>query len=111
MVIEIKKNDNIENLINENIITVIYFTGSKCGACEVIKKRIEEILKEYSNVNCYEINGEENVDIAARYGVFSLPIVLLFVEGKEAIRVGRNIDFLEFERSIERYNSLLFGKE
>lgn len=109
--IEIKKNDNIENLINENIITVIYFTGSKCGACEVIKKRIEEILKEYSNVNCYEINGEENVDIAARYGVFSLPIVLLFVEGKEAIRVGRNIDFLEFERSIERYNSLLFGKE
>ena len=109
--IEIKKNDNIENLINENIITVIYFTGSKCGACEVIKKRIEEILKEYSNVNCYEINGEENVDIAARYGVFSLPIVLLFVEGKETIRVGRNIDFLEFERSIERYNSLLFGKE
>ena len=90
---------------------MIYFTGSKCGACEVIKKRIEEILKEYSNVNCYEINGEENVDIAARYGVFSLPIVLLFVEGKEAIRVGRNIDFLEFERSIERYNSLLFGKE
>ena len=109
--IEIKKNDNIDNLINENIITVIYFTGTECGACEVIKKRIEEILKEYSNVNCYEINGEENVDIAARYGVFSLPIVLLFVEGKETIRVGRNIDFLEFERSIERYNSLLFEKE
>ena len=107
--IEIKKNDNIDNLINENIITVIYFTGTECGACEVIKKRIEEILKEYSNVNCYEINGEENVEIAARYGVFSLPILLLFIEGKETLRIGRNIDFLEFEKSIERYNNLLFN--
>ena len=108
--IEIKKNDNIDNLINENIITVIYFTGTECGACEVIKKRIEEILKEYSNVNCYEINGEENVEIAARYGVFSLPILLLFIEGKETLRIGRNIDFLEFEKSIERYNNLLFNQ-
>lgn len=111
MLIEIKKGDEIDNLINENIITVIYFTGTSCGACEVIKKKIEEILEGYPNVNCYEINGEENVDIAARYGVFSLPILLLFIEGKETIRVGRNIDFLEFERSVERYNSLLFGKE
>ena len=106
---KIKKNDNIDSLINENIITIIYFTGIKCGACEVIKKRIEEILKEYSNVNCYEINGEENVEIAARYGVFSLPILLLFIEGKETLRIGRNIDFLEFEKSIERYNNLLFN--
>ena len=106
---KIKKNDNIDSLIDENIITIIYFTGIKCGACEVIKKRIEEILKEYSNVNCYEINGEENVEIAARYGVFSLPILLLFIEGKETLRIGRNIDFLEFEKSIERYNNLLFN--
>ncbi|CDM67408.1 thioredoxin [Clostridium bornimense] len=111
MLIEIKKSDEIDNLINENIITVIYFTGTSCGACEVIKKKIKEILKEYSNVNYYEVDGEKNVDIAAKYGVFSLPILLLFIEGKETIRIGRNIDFLEFERSVERYNSLLFGKE
>lgn len=110
MMIEVKKNDDINNLINKNIITIIYFTGTKCGACEVIKKKIEEILKGYPNVSCYEINGEENVEIAAMYGVFSLPILLLFIEGKETIRVGRNIDLLEFERSIERYNSLLFGE-
>ena len=106
---KIKKNDNIDSLIEENIITIIYFTGIKCGACEVIKKRVEDILGSYPNINCYEINGEENVEIAARYGVFSLPILLLFIEGKETLRIGRNIDFLEFEKSIERYNKLLFN--
>ena len=53
---KIKKNDNIDSLINENIITIIYFTGIKCGACEVIKKRVEDILGSYPNINCYEIN-------------------------------------------------------
>jgi hypothetical protein len=36
-------NDEIVNLIKNNSIAAIYFTGKVCGACEVIKIKIEEI--------------------------------------------------------------------
>ena len=40
--------------------------------------------------------------------LFSLPILLLFVDGKETLRIGRNFDILEFKNSIHRYYNMIF---
>lgn len=100
--------DEIINLISNNKMAVVYFTGMDCGACEAIKFKIESILKELPKIKSAEINGEENLELAAKYGVFSLPIFLLFIEGKETLRIGRNVNLLELEGSIRRYYEMLF---
>ena len=100
--------DEIINLISNNKMAVVYFTGMDCGACEAIKFKIESILKELPKIKSAEINGEENLELAAKYGVFSLPIFLLFIEGKEILRIGRNVNLLELEGSIRRYYEMLF---
>ena len=89
-------------------MAVIYFTGMDCGACEAIKFKVESILQTLPKIKSGEINGEKNPELAAKYDVFSLPIFLLFVEGKETIRIGRNVDLLELERNIERYYEMIF---
>lgn len=100
--------NDIISLINDNKIAIVYFTGRDCGACEVIKYKVECILDKLPKIKSGEINGEEKVELAVKYGVFSLPICLLFIEGKEALRVGRNVDLLEFERNINRYYELIY---
>lgn len=100
--------NEVFNLIDNNKIVVIYFTGMDCGACEAIKFKIESILRSLPKIKSGEINGEENVELAAKYGVFSLPIFLLFIEGKESLRVGRNVDLLELEGNIRRYYDMIF---
>ena len=87
--------DEIKKSINSNRVMVVYFSGDSCGACKVIKVKIEHILKKYPNIRACEINGEEHLDIAASYGIFSVPVFLLFIDGKEYIRVGRNLDLLK----------------
>ena len=100
--------NDIINLVNDNKMAVLYFTGMDCGACEAIKYKIESILKNLPQIKSGEINGEENLALAAKYGVFSLPIFLLFIEGKETLRIGRNVDLLELERNIKRYYEMVF---
>ena len=100
--------DEIIELINNNSMAVVYFTGMDCGACEVIKFKVENILREHPEIKSGEINGEEDLQIAVKYGVFSLPIFLLFIEGRETLRIGRNIDLLELERNIERYYNMIY---
>ena len=56
--------ESVQNNINQNKMTVVYFTGNSCGACEVIKEKIENFLENYPNIKAYEINGEENTKIA-----------------------------------------------
>ena len=104
----ISSEDEVLRLINDNEMVVVYFTGRDCGACEAIKYKIESILKNLPQIKSGEINGEENLDLAAKYGVFSLPIFLLFIEGKETLRIGRNVDLLELERNIKRYYEMIF---
>lgn len=105
---KLSSNDEIDKLIKNNIMTVVYFSGSKCGACEAIKIKIEEILKKYPNIKACEINGEENLEIAARFDVFSVPIFLLYIEGKESIRLGRNVNLMDLESNIDRYYEMLY---
>ena len=85
-----------------------YITGNSCGACEVIKEKIEKFLENYPDIKAYEVNGEENTKIAYKYSVFSMPVFLLFIEGKESIRTGRHVDLLSLERSIDRYYNMIY---
>ena len=100
--------ESVQNNINQNKMTVVYFTGNSCGACEVIKEKIEKFLENYPNIKAYEVNGEENTKIAYKYSVFSMPVFLLFIEGKESIRTGKHVDLLSLERSIDRYYNMIY---
>lgn len=99
----------IEELIKNNAMAVAYFTGNSCSACEVIKVKIEEILKRFPRILGGEVNGEENISLAIKYDVYSVPVFILFIEGRESIRIGRNVDLLDLEKSIGRYYHMLFN--
>lgn len=100
--------DEIEEFIKVNLIGVLYFSGATCGACDVIKEKVLHITKDYNGVKLLEVNAIENKKIAAEYNIFSLPILLLFVDGKETLRIGRNFDILEFKSYIDRYYNMIF---
>ena len=98
----------MKNIIRENEIVILYFSNKVCGACEVIRSKVKKILESYSKVESIEIDGEENIELAAMNDVFSFPLLILYVDGKETMRVGRNVDLLELENSIKRYYEMLF---
>lgn len=105
MMNDIKK---INSNIKENEMVILYFSNNVCDACEVIREKVGLILKDYSNVIIIDIDVEKQSELSAMYNVFSSPLLILFVNGKETIRVGRNVDFLELEKNIKRYYDMLF---
>ena len=99
----------IGEFIKDNLISIVYFSGSTCGACDAIKEKILYIINEdYPKVKFLEVNAVENPEVAATYNIFSLPILLLFVNGKETLRLGRYFDMLDFKKSIDRYYNMIF---
>ena len=106
--LKIENNEKIKSTITENEMVVLYFSNKVCGACEVIMNKVEKILESYPKVKSINIDGEKQLEIASINNVFSFPLLILYVNGKETIRVGRNIDFLELEKSIKRYYDILF---
>lgn len=104
---EVKSSEALQNIINHQELCVVYFMGSACSACEVIKLKVETILANYPQVKGIEVNGKEHPEVAISYDVYALPLMILFVQGKESLREGKHLNLLDFERKLERYTKIL----
>tara|TARA_Y100001938_G_scaffold84586_1_gene116167 strand:+ start:255 stop:686 length:432 start_codon:yes stop_codon:yes gene_type:complete len=68
---------------------VVDFHAPWCGPCRVLGPIVDELDKEYDNVDFYKVDTEKEMELAAAFGVMSLP-TLLFIptEGKPSMSPG-----------------------
>lgn len=74
--------NNFDNFINSHEVAVVDFWAEWCAPCLILAPIIEELAKDYPQVGFGKLNSDENPDIAARYGVMSLPTVIFFKKGE-----------------------------
>lgn len=53
---------NINNLIKENDIVLIYFGNEGCGVCNIIRPKVSEMLKSYPKIKLVEIEVDKNLE-------------------------------------------------
>jgi hypothetical protein len=98
-------NDSIsfDEALATNNLVLACFSGVNCSVCHVIKPRIESILAEsYPEVTFIEIKTGNAPELAARFSVFTVPVILFFIEGKEYIREARTVDLSLFEQKLAK---------
>ena len=77
-----------EQTFNEEVLAseepvVVDFWAEWCGPCKLLTPTIEELAKEYKGkVVIGKLNVDEHSDIAATYGIRSIPSLLFFKKGK-----------------------------
>ena len=68
---------------------VVDFWAEWCGPCKQIAPALEEISEEHPGVTIAKLNIDENQELAARYGVRSIPTLIAFKGGEPAdMKVG-----------------------
>jgi len=61
---------------------LVDFWAPWCGPCRIIAPHLEELAGEREDLEVVKLNVDENPQTAARYGVMSIPMLLLFKGGQ-----------------------------
>ncbi len=101
----------VQKIMNEDMgLSLFYFTHPDCGVCGVIKPKIEELLDKYPEIKGYNCSLADDPEIAGQLTLYSVPMLLLYIEGKEVLREGKFIvmDMIEpkIERLVEIYSRM-----
>ncbi|MGP1419605.1 MAG: thioredoxin [Sphaerochaetaceae bacterium] len=77
-------------VIKSNIPVLVDFWAPWCGPCRMIGPSVAQLAEKYAGkVKVGKVNVDENSDLAATYGISSIPSLLIFQNGEVASqRVG-----------------------
>ena len=95
--------------IEEKEAVLAYFSHSKCSVCKVLKPKLSEnISLLFPRIHQVYVDVELHPEIAAQYTVFTVPVIVVFFEGKEIFRKARVIGIEELLSKLKRPYQLLF---
>lgn len=81
--VELTEQDFDEKVLSSDQPVLVDFWAEWCGPCHMIAPAIEEIAAEYKGkVMVGKLNVDQHPAIAARYGIRSIPSILLFKDGQ-----------------------------
>ena len=81
--------ENFDESINEKDTPVLVdFFATWCGPCRMLAPILEDVSSELEGkAKVYKVDIDECMDIAKRFGIMSVPTMIIFKEGKEVDRL------------------------
>src|SRR6185312_6278030 len=98
----------VEKFVEDHQFSFLYVSRTNCGVCHVLLPQLQELLKEFPLIQLGHINADDVEEIAGRYSIFTVPALLLFVDGEEVIREARFVRMQSLQEKISKvYNMLV----
>ena len=83
---EINQKEFESVVLNEKENVIVDFYANWCGPCKMLRPILEELARDRSDTKIVSINVDEAEDLASKYGIISIPCVIMFQDGKEVKR-------------------------
>lgn len=82
MLKHIESKNQFEETIKGQKKVLVDFFAVWCGPCNALAPILEEIASEHEEVSVLKVDVDKVPEVAAQYGIQSIPTLILFEEGK-----------------------------
>ena len=92
-------NENFEQeVIKSDKPVIVDFWAAWCGPCKMLSPVVDQLAEELEGVKVAKINIDEQMELAEKYNVSSIPCVVAFKNGEEA---GRSVGLVPKQKLVD----------
>lgn len=91
--IEHGNSENFDSLVSSGVVLVDFF-AEWCGPCKMLGPVLYDVASNRGDVKVVKINVDCEEDLARRFGVMSIPTLVLFKDGSE---IKKSVGFMSYD--------------
>ena len=81
-VIDVKTEDFETEVLKSDKTVLVDFWAVWCGPCRMLSPVVDQVAEENPNIKVCKVNVDEEQQLAIKYGVMSIPTLLVFKGGE-----------------------------
>ncbi len=82
MIIEVTNNNYNEYVEDNKDIVILEFGAKNCGPCKILNSVLEDIEEKNDHITIGKVDIEDNPNIAIKFGVMSVPYMVILKQNK-----------------------------
>ena len=106
---EIRGRQEMERLIKEEAFVLFYISRPACGVCTALKPKVSALAADYAGLKVYYVDLDKDESVAGQFSIFTIPGILVYVQGKEWIREARYISIDQLQAKLDRIMEMREG--
>ncbi|NEP15855.1 MAG: thioredoxin [Leptolyngbya sp. SIO4C1] len=100
----IQNETEFNTLLESEPLMVVDCTASWCGPCKLVAPLIDQLSEEYGDrAKVLKLDLDENKPVAKRFGIRSIPAVMIFQSGELAETLVGAKPYEEFSQALAKY--------
>ncbi len=100
--------EELNSTIKSEVGVLLYFLGENCNVCHALRPKFKELFdSKFPKIKQIYIDAHQNPEISAHFRVFSVPTMLVFLDGREFLREGRAVSLHQLEDKLSRVYNIL----
>ncbi|MYL34907.1 thioredoxin [Pontibacillus yanchengensis] len=97
--------EEVRSFVQQEDISLLYISRPNCSVCHSLLPQVEELLEDYQKVSTLYVDADEIPEIAGEYEIFTVPVLIVSVEGREMFRKARIVPIEELNQQLGKLYS------